>query len=135
VNALPYSDSGSTLEATPENMAATACIKNYDEGPDDDYFDSWTLRLQESRGVWYGVGGGLGPCLNVSVSSFFYQVGAAIYEGECDLLSCVGTGEGGVVWNTSGTETSYSVLVIGHHDSAGDYNLTITVSMILWCIT
>lgn len=126
VPTLPYSDSGNTIASTTEGTDALAC--NLSES----HFEySGKHQLFDSRGVWYHIDGGLGPCFNASTDGTSFNATLAVYEGACNGLSCVADGKHRVTWRSGGSQTNYKVLVVGGEGQFGQFKLNITVSTVL----
>lgn len=135
VDVVPFSDAGSTIGATPEILSDSGCLLTDSDDHPEFFASNSSLRRDETRGVWYGVDGGLGPCFNVSVTSSSFPVLAAIYEGECGSLSCQGRALGGFVWNSTGDEANYKILVAAPAGLIGEFNLTLTVRFQIAAVT
>ena len=123
VDEVPFIVTGDTLVATTESFAAAACVQEFH------FTFSGQDKLFDSRGVWYELSGESEACFDASAANSSFETVLAVFEGECESLSCVVSAENRVRWNASGYQTSYKILLVGQDGQFGPFKLNITVSL------
>ena len=119
VESLPFSGSVALELATSVGSSVPPCYP----------FDP------QSKGVFYEVGGSDSTCLTALVMAVDFDTGLAVYAGDCNQLSCVGSrvvnfGTTMMTWSPA-TGSSYKVVLAAIGDAKGTANFTIKVKNVI----
>jgi hypothetical protein len=126
VDAFPFTESGSTEDATP-------IFTNFTNGGYGGYYGNNNCQYVDTsaKSVWFTLAGD-GACYTASTYGSRSEIIATVLRGtQCGSLVCLGQSEiynqNGFTWETEVGETYY-ILVGGRYGNAGSFILDIDVS-------